>query len=51
MFVPDVIPGGCFNIEMLSYQCRNSHYVDKKVSHLIFVIENTQKESLYIETG
>ena len=46
-------PGGCFNIKMSYYQYKNSHYKDRTVSWLIFImgIPMTWIDSLKIETS
>ena len=47
-------PGGCLNMNILSYQYRISHYKDKMVAQPSYLHNrnpHTWKDGLYIETG
>ena len=47
-------PRGRFNIDMLSYQYRDSHHKDKTASRPSYLYDRstyTYKDSLYLETG
>ena len=46
------MPGGCVNIKMPSYQCRDSHCEDKAISQPSYLFDSipyTWEDGLYIE--